>query len=392
MWKLILSTVYLITTFISVELRISEEDNFQDRSPRCESSFSLSFWDLPMYDSLMSLASGKADLKVPVTVVWNAANLVDLHLALALRDWEPAVSVLKRTCGQSSNINCTYFSNPEYPAPYKGNGNPCTLSVWKCNKAICQVRLDFIDFNLGEPDAMGRCTDDFLLITGTGSNIKRICGMNTGQHVYLDFAGEAPIELLIDVNSALATERKWNIKISQVECCKRAPVGCLMHYTASSGKVKSLNYAPTLSTAVQDPTAPGPGTRQLAELNYGVCVQMLPGYCSIEWTQSVGDKYSFTVSGDTEALDPTVLGTAAASVTGEMCLTNFVIIPNPTVDELPSKTDRFCGNGFPTVVSSSKPFVMTVVTNPATSPTEVPETPDVGNRGFSLNYRQLPCV
>lgn len=54
--------------------------------------------------------------------------------------------------------------------------------------------------------------------------------------------------------------------------------------------------------------APGPGTRQLAELNYGVCVQMLPGYCSIEWTQSVGDKYSFTVSGDTEALDPTVLG------------------------------------------------------------------------------------
>lgn len=35
---------------------------------------------------------------------------------------------------------------------------------------------------------------------------------------------------------------------------------------------------------------------------------MLPGYCSIEWTQNPSDKYSFTVSGDTEALDPTILG------------------------------------------------------------------------------------
>lgn len=53
---------------------------------------------------------------------------------------------------------------------------------------------------------------------------------------------------------------------------------------------------------------PGPGTRQLSNLNYGVCIQMVPGYCSIEWTQSVIDKYSFTVSGDTEALDDTLLG------------------------------------------------------------------------------------
>ena len=71
--------------------------------------------------------------------------------------------------------------------------------------------------------------------------------------VYLDFAEDTPIELLIDTNTALTTERKWNIKISQIDCCARAPVGCLMHYTSTSGKVKSFNYSPLLSTAPEDP-------------------------------------------------------------------------------------------------------------------------------------------
>lgn len=52
----------------------------------------------------------------------------------------------------------------------------------------------------------------------------------------------------------------------------------------------------------------GPGTREIANLNYGVCVQMAPGYCSIEWSQNPADRYSFTVSGDTETLDPELIG------------------------------------------------------------------------------------
>lgn len=58
---------------------------------------------------------------------------------------------------------------------------------------------------------------------------------------------------MIDTNSALIQDRRWNIKITQVECCMRAPVGCLMHYTETSGKVKSFNYSPLLTTAAQDP-------------------------------------------------------------------------------------------------------------------------------------------
>jgi hypothetical protein len=46
------------------------------------------------------------------------------------------------------------------------------------------------------------------------------------------------------------------------------------------------------------------GTRQLADLNYGVGVRLEPGYCSIKWKQAPDDPFSFTVSGDTGAVKP----------------------------------------------------------------------------------------
>jgi hypothetical protein len=50
------------------------------------------------------------------------------------------------------------------------------------------------------------------------------------------------------------------------------------------------------------------GTRQIANTNYGVCVQAAPGYCSLQWAQNPNDMYAFTVSGDTGGIAPTLLG------------------------------------------------------------------------------------
>jgi hypothetical protein len=50
------------------------------------------------------------------------------------------------------------------------------------------------------------------------------------------------------------------------------------------------------------------GTRQISSITYGVCVQAALGYCSIQWMQNPNDPYSFTVSGDTAGIDPTLLG------------------------------------------------------------------------------------
>lgn len=59
-------------------------------------------------------------------------------------------------------------------------------------------------------------------------------------------------------------------------------------------------------TAILHVLAPDFGTRQMVNLNYGVCIRMALGYCSIEWSQS--DNASFTVSGDTNSFDPSLIG------------------------------------------------------------------------------------
>lgn len=78
---------------------------------------------------------------------------------------------------------------------------------------------------------------------------------------------------------------------------------------------------------------------------------MFPGYCSIEWSAS-SDLYSFSMTGNTfTAVGDGTVGTTAAALTGLNCNTDFVVIPAPILNsnDTPLNTDRFCGNGFPTV-------------------------------------------
>lgn len=66
--------------------------------------------------------------------------------------------------------------------------------------------------------------------------------------------------------------------------------------------------------------------------------------------------FSFTVTGDVEGADNTVLGTALGAVNDGACVSDFVVIPNPTVVATGAAvgTDRFCGIGFVTVQSKEK--------------------------------------
>lgn len=61
--------------------------------------------------------------------------------------------------------------------------------------------------------------------------------------------------------------------------------------------------------------------------------------------------FSFTVTGDVEGADTTVIGTAVGAVNGAACTTDFVVIPNPIVTStnVAVGTDRFCGLGFVSV-------------------------------------------
>lgn len=135
-------------------------------------------------------------------------------------------------------------------------------------------------------------------------------------------------------------------KITQFYCVYSliillAPIGCLMYYTAISGTVTSFNYGAAANAI--DPTTGLPGTRELVNENYGVCVAMAPGYCSIEWSQATTN--SFVVSGSPSEMPGVTLN-------GD-CTSDFVVIPNPVYPNGTSVgTDRFCGTEFPTVISN----------------------------------------
>ncbi|XP_069960514.1 uncharacterized protein, partial [Cherax quadricarinatus] len=121
-----------------------------------------------------------------------------------------------RSCGSSTSYNNTYFVNPSYSGMDSGAGT-CTLTVNRVNSNICQLRLDFLDFDLAQPDADGNCITDFLTITPS-SSVPRICGSNDGQHMYVnvDPAG-GPIRVTVDRSLSNVT-RSWNIKVSQIPC------------------------------------------------------------------------------------------------------------------------------------------------------------------------------
>uniref|UniRef100_A0A8W7PGU9 CUB domain-containing protein n=1 Tax=Anopheles coluzzii TaxID=1518534 RepID=A0A8W7PGU9_ANOCL len=207
-----------------------------------------------------------------------------------------------KSCGGSTNLNSTYFTNSGFPGPYNGGGT-CTFTV-NPSSGICQLRIDFRSLTLSQPTGDGSCTTDRLTIVGGSPAVVPICGENTGQHLYLNFAGSSPISLRIATNGDVSFNRLWNIELSQIACAsaERAPNGC---------------FAPP------------------------------------------NDRYAFTLSDNAIVIDPTLLGSAMLSATGAACTTDFIIIPNPTG----LTADRFCGLGFPGVTSSARPFVVYTVTN-----------------------------
>ncbi|XP_066155055.1 uncharacterized protein [Euwallacea fornicatus] len=295
--------------------------------------------------------------------------------------------LIYRTCGESSQYNNTYFSSSGFPNTFNGDST-CTFTIIPCPTA-CQARIDFLSFTLAQPDGNGNCVNDAMVVTGSGGSIPVICGDNSGQHIYVTFVANTSITISITTSADVNLARSYSFRVTQIacDCPTLAPAGCLQYYTDSSATVRSFNYGTAINGAVVTyaNTTMVAGTRQLANTNYGICVQMRAGYCSIQWAQS-SDSTSFTVTNNT-ALAEVVMGLPANPITGANCETDFVIIPNPYYPNgISVGTDRFCGNQFLTVITSSKPFVLTTVTDASELTSD-----DVANRGFSLTYTQLAC-
>jgi len=282
----------------------------------------------------------------------------------------------KFTCGGTTNQNETVFVNPSYPRGENGT-DTCQVTIEKTQN-VCQLRLDFEEFTLAQPDENGLCTtDSFMVRTTVGERLPILCGENGGQHIYIDMGrGSANPVVLSVVSNGDRITRKWKIKINMIPCnnLDMAPSGCMQYFRSPSAVIRSFNYGPPIEGR----------SRYLSNLRYTSCVRVEENFCAVKWETETPNSFNFGAPYEGNVTD---LG----GQTGGICNgDDFVGIDQGSLDGIGPGEDRFCGNRLlesNVVISRSKPFQLKVRSN-------ADQTQNALNsqQGFSLRYVQLPCV
>ena len=90
---------------------------------------------------------------------------------------------MSRTCHNSTANKVVYFRNPSYPLTDSGQ-NFCDLTVNIIDPDICQLRIDFLEFQI-DPPIQGDCVGDKFTVTASGmtpTSVPVLCGNNRNQH------------------------------------------------------------------------------------------------------------------------------------------------------------------------------------------------------------------
>jgi len=276
------------------------------------------------------------------------------------------------SCGSSVSHNCTYVQNPSYPTTYTTTGT-CAFSVKPVSSDICQLRLDFTNFDIVET-TVGVCTDSLTIAGPTGRNPMDLCGTLTGMHVYVE-QGRSTTATTLTFTTASTSGITWKAKVSQIECSSlaRGDPDCNQYITGASGTVNSYNW-PTI---------------QLASKTANICIRRELGYCGIQYnTYSATNPDAFVLDDVTKT---SVNGQAQVATSTAQA---YLLIPGgPGAADLHSggilcdAMKLTCGSTSATTIGGAiyrtgHTFVLTHgVTSTVTS----------GSIGFKLSYKQLPC-
>jgi len=199
-------------------------------------------------------------------------------------------------CGYETNHRVTYFKSPAYPEP-SSLVSDCPLSV-DLLPGVCQVRLDFLDFQM-KPIHQGVCDmkNSLLIKSNKKSTVipmPRLCGnIATGQedplrtdvpHLYtyfdVDSAPEKGVKKVPNKDMRPTLELHfnvenypslWNIRVSQIVCDGanlQAPTGCSQYYNSNSGNITSINL---------------PDGEYMTDTSLDICLARDPTACAIKY-------------------------------------------------------------------------------------------------------------
>jgi len=158
-------------------------------------------------------------------------------------------------CQGMTDKMITYFQSPAYPRTDRSN-EVCSLTL-NVRDEVCQVKLDFIDFEMAAP-LCGNCdlVDNLEIINTAqpggvlGPGQSRLCGLNSGQHLYVPVKPNnvlilkattsgvlnVPLAATDGRNRGLSgdTAFRWNVRVTQIPCRAQEDAG---HGDAKTGSV-----------------------------------------------------------------------------------------------------------------------------------------------------------
>jgi len=283
--------------------------------------------------------------------------------------------------------------------------------------------LDFTSFTINGPavgtansdvstngGAIGDCVSDSFYVASPGNRGSPvICGVNTGQHMYIDSSSSC-MKAVFNFGSAIVA-RSYDIKVTQYNCGDEmaGPLDCLQYFTAPTGTFTSFNFFLTNNAVIKTVT-------HLSNQNYDICFRRNAGACAICYSPTVNpvapgldDQISFGVS-----------NAASNNPDGEInaaCSTDYLFIPSAVATSAialnaggavaRARAGRLCGRSFnsaggaaaaATVCTGHRPFKVSfrtddneVVTDDGDFSTNEQNGITSGLVGFSLNYFSVGC-
>jgi hypothetical protein len=253
------------------------------------------------------------------------------------------------TTSGSSSVNNTYI--------YKASGTTYSsgdhkYTICPCSDNICRIRFDFNTFTIASPNTgfgtiyaastigtypignsanIGDCvTDTFFINSPYGRSTPTICGVNTGQHMYVDTTDGECVDAHYGLGGGTSSTRALDIRVSQFVCGDEmgGPTGCLQYYTSSSGKIRSFNF-PDLTPGA----SVGYKYVHLSRQHYKACIRKNSGkayICYIGCTTIAGT--STGIKDNAVTTQPSFglsLSPAAASqsAVGTACTSDYITIP-----------------------------------------------------------------
>jgi len=357
--------------------------------------------------------------------------------------------------------NRTRIRNAEFPSITTATAVvTAAYTVNKMKDDICQIRLDFDTFVIAGPAvttealALGggsACQDTFQISTtdqvSTNSNPAYsagvLCGVLTGQHLYVELSPTAADTMVMTLTTAISTtitpaiaQRAWDLKVSQIEChaTYKAPPGCHQYFMTPVGKMSSMNFA-LVTGATRAANAQNSGLH-LATSHIRSCVRRAKNMCCVEYQLcnshngvSLADAgtgtgapnqgiYHDSFSLDMDTTPFTIAATQSGiGMTDNECTGDYIEIPSSMSRScgamygsyLNTQNTRYCGaklgsnmqscvltqTGSSSICDCSEPWAVTMHFD------DLGDTGLVGGnanqgassfpRGVCLDYKQTPC-